>query len=403
MLFASLSENHAVLVDIETKSVVRRYSVGEAHQNGVLFLPLSNSIVVHQSKTNCASFFSANTQQAQLRSFTPESIQSCAATACGSFMFGGGVGGNIYVWNAPTGQLVRSFKGHFRGIACISISSDSSLAATASEDSTCKVWNLSDLTSLQTRPVHPLRIFSGHTLQVTSCHFLDTSFQIVSGSGDKLLKVFDGVSGKECASFSTGDSVSCVAARGNFIAAGTEAGYLYVLETSSLDELKYTTPLIVNCNARDEKCKVVFVSVAASQSYLISALENGIIRSFSASNGAPLGDIMTERAKIKSVCFASPKLFATRKGASISKNPLDLSLQSYYVSQDLTERIPTSASTTSPDEDPSCNLLEEQLGLLQNINLRLAKTLFADFRNECIINEKFNNKKNERLSIANSP
>ena len=65
----------------------------------------------------------------------------------GHKMVTAGDDGLAKVWCTRTGRLINTFRGHDNNIADLSISSDNRLLATASEDRTIKVWNLTDRSS----------------------------------------------------------------------------------------------------------------------------------------------------------------------------------------------------------------------------------------------------------------
>lgn len=228
MLFIARDGMKAQLLDLESQVTVRSYAVGELRQNSSAYSPVSQAVMAHQSK-NCTLFLSPRTQQPMQRCFTPELVTCCATTRCGTFMLAGTASGTLLLWNLISGQLIKSLKGHLREVTCASFSADDSLAATTSQDSVCKVWQLSSLLSLRSRDVVPRSTFTGHSLSVNCCKFLHYTNFILTGSNDKSCRLVDAISGQQLQSILVGDAVTSLAVAkddGRFVA-GTVGGFLY--------------------------------------------------------------------------------------------------------------------------------------------------------------------------------
>lgn len=331
MLFISSAENQALLVNLRSKAVVRTYSSSAASQYGINFLPLTKHVVLHQEK-GCSSFFGFHTKQVLQRSLTSESLRSSVVTSCGSFMIGGGVNGNLFVWNTYTGQLVRVFAAHFRSINCLRCSSDNFIVITCSDDSTCKVWLLSSLTSLKIGVPNPLTVFTEHTLPIPSCAFLSETKLAVTGSKDKCCKVFNAISGKEYFTLFVGKSITCVIGRDRTVVVGTEDGFIYCINVDDKDN-NQNRNLVINGNSFTESpSPVVFISFSTEDpSQLLVAFQNGSIRSYNAHNGAPRDEIFHTKNIIFSVCYTQDLSETVYKEIKINKHPLDLSMSSYTV------------------------------------------------------------------------
>eukprot|EP00796_Vickermania_ingenoplastis_P012994 gene12994-8840_t len=336
MLFVATGEGRAVLVDLAKKNVIRTYVVDASDQNSLSYSSASQSIIAHQEK-GCTSFFGCHTQQVQQRSFTPERIHSSVVTSCGSFMVGGGASGHLYIWNLRTGQLLRSFKAHLRGITCLSVSNDNSIISSASEDSTCKIWLLSSLVTLETGPLHPLNVFSRHTLGVSSCSFLSHTYYVVSGSADRSCRLFDARSCKEIKCFTIGDAVTCVTGSAMSIAVGTIGGTVHLVDLESTNSSHSAEFLTVHCDTTGEPSKIVFLEFLENDSsILIVGSENGLIHLCSVHNGAPRSEVLSFKSRMIGAIYIKGSHYDSSKNKSckslnLSKNPLDLSLHSYQM------------------------------------------------------------------------
>ena len=87
------------------------------------------------------------------------------------------------VWNAQSGKVLQTLKGHNRAVFSAAFSADSKRIVSGSIDNTVKVWNAQSGKILQT--------LQGHTGAVNSVAFSPDSERIVSGSDDGTVKVWD--------------------------------------------------------------------------------------------------------------------------------------------------------------------------------------------------------------------
>lgn len=101
----------------------------------------------------------------------------------GRFIASGGVDKNYILWDAITGDLVRRQAGHTDYVRDVAFSPDSKTLATASWDGTAMVWEV-----LSGRAVATL---SSHRDNVTSVAFSTDGAELLTASGDHKLKVWD--------------------------------------------------------------------------------------------------------------------------------------------------------------------------------------------------------------------
>src|SRR5262249_30221565 len=121
------------------------------------------------------------------------SVLSVAFSPDGKLLASGGGGGleeqgkalpgEIKLWDAQTGQKIRTPIGHTRQVLSVAFSHDGKLLASASEDKTVKVWDA------QTgREIHT---FKGHTGGVKSVAFSPDGKLLASASADKTVKIWN--------------------------------------------------------------------------------------------------------------------------------------------------------------------------------------------------------------------
>jgi WD40 repeat protein len=93
------------------------------------------------------------------------------------------------LWNAETGELVRTLKGHTGAVRGVSFSPDGKRLATASYDQMVKLWDPLNGDLIAT--------LKWHTNQVTSVAWSPDSKRLASASQDRTVHVWDAESGQE--------------------------------------------------------------------------------------------------------------------------------------------------------------------------------------------------------------
>ena len=111
----------------------------------------------------------------------------------------------LKVWDATSGQETLTLKGHTHQVTSVAFSPDGKKIVSGSWDNTLKVWDASNGQETLT--------LKGHTGWVNSVAFSPDGKKIVSGSGDTTLKVWDAATGQETRTPIKGhaDSIRCVA------------------------------------------------------------------------------------------------------------------------------------------------------------------------------------------------
>lgn len=100
----------------------------------------------------------------------PERLVAVSATSDGAHIAGGTEAGRIYLWEACSGAMLRSWEGHYRSLTHMAFTDDGSHLITCSEDSLVRTWScgqLLDYNSTSALPPKPTNSWSHHTLPVT--------------------------------------------------------------------------------------------------------------------------------------------------------------------------------------------------------------------------------------------
>lgn len=117
-------------------------------------------------------------------------VRTILFTHGGNFLVSGDDAGNVRYWK-PNLELVKSTPAHKEPVRQISFSSTDLKFATASDDSTLRVWDFARVSSEQ--------ILAGHGGDVKTVHWHPSSSLLVSGSKDGLVKLWCARSGRSVA------------------------------------------------------------------------------------------------------------------------------------------------------------------------------------------------------------
>src|SRR3990170_8797570 len=90
---------------------------------------------------------------------------------------------SIKIWNAETGELIRTLLGHTNSVWSVCFSSDNKQIVSGSCDRSIKIWNA------ETGEL--IRTLLGHTATVTSVCFSSNNKQIISGGCDNSIKTWN--------------------------------------------------------------------------------------------------------------------------------------------------------------------------------------------------------------------
>ena len=97
--------------------------------------------------------------------------------------------GNVYLWDAANGRLIRVLRGHDGVVNRIAFSLDGRTLASASADRIVKLW--------ETATGREIRLFRGHTAGVTGIAFNPDGQSLATSSDDWSVRLWDATSGRE--------------------------------------------------------------------------------------------------------------------------------------------------------------------------------------------------------------
>lgn len=126
----------------------------------------------------------------------PETVDAVALLN-DAYILAGGRSGMIYTWDLDTGELLRSWKGHYRAVSAIVVSE---YIISGGMDALIHVWDLCDTLDVDVKSLNPVCTFSNHTLPI-HCLEISTAW-LASCSLDKTVKLFNVAAKDVIASFS---------------------------------------------------------------------------------------------------------------------------------------------------------------------------------------------------------
>jgi serine/threonine protein kinase len=106
----------------------------------------------------------------------------------GNAIAAGGDDSIVWVWNAATGQLQRTYRGHTNWVITLASSPDGKYIASGSMDSTVQVWELATGRQVVS--------YRGHSGPVTSVTWSPDGKYIASGSYDMTVQIWEAATGR---------------------------------------------------------------------------------------------------------------------------------------------------------------------------------------------------------------
>lgn len=234
-------------------------------------------------------YWSWSKPSVEVKSFPAEHIKPVAANSDGTYLAGGGVSGDIYLWEVTSGRLLKKWNAHYRAVTCLVFSSSDYLLISGSEDGSIKVWSLLMLfdDEMMEQASHPYKhSLSEHTLGITDivAGFGSYNSIIVSASQDRTCKVWSLVSGELLRDIVFPVIINAVALDPServFFAGGRD-GQIYVasLTSDSPPTQKYGHHIITSLSTLSKV--VTCLEYSQSRNYLLSGSEDGKVRVWNA-------------------------------------------------------------------------------------------------------------------------
>ncbi|CAN1273920.1 Protein ROOT INITIATION DEFECTIVE 3 [Linum perenne] len=248
-----------------------------------------------KSSSGSILYWSWSKPHVEVRSFVEEPIKPLVANSEGTYLVGGGLSGNIYLWEVATGRRLTKWRAHLRGVTCLVFNEDDSLIVSGSEDGSVRVWSLAMILDDQQKDkasnLHEYS-FTGHTLRITDLviGFGGGNAIMISASEDRTCKVWSLSKGILLRSVVFPSQIDALALDpGEFVFyAGGRDGKIYVaaLSNSSSSSKSQWAHIIGSLSSQRFFSSEAVTSLAysANGNCLLAGSENGLIRVWNPKN-----------------------------------------------------------------------------------------------------------------------
>jgi len=152
---------------------------------------------------------------------------------CGYYIVGGGASGTCYVWSSIGGNLLKTFKAHYRSCTCLEWSDCGRWLVTGGADGMVHFFSLLELvrktTGKSKRSISPIHSWSTHTMKVNAIVSL-LGTRMVTASDDGQLSIIELFSHAVIATIQLPHSIKCLVHHRNRLFAGSSHGTVYVID-----------------------------------------------------------------------------------------------------------------------------------------------------------------------------
>ncbi|XP_073126614.1 protein ROOT INITIATION DEFECTIVE 3 [Henckelia pumila] len=244
------------------------------------FLASSQLRSSKHSSSGSILYWSWNKPQVEARSFPAEPIGPLVSNSEGTYIAGGGISGDIYVWEVATGKLLKKWHAHYRAVTCLVFNDDQSLLISGAEDGSVRVWSLflifDDVRREEARSLYEYN-FHEHSLKVTAikighggCNAI-----VVSASEDRTCKVWSLYEGKLLRDIVFPSVIDAIVLEPgeNVFYAGDRDGKIHFVELNSRDA---SNSKLVSWTAHSKA--VTCLASGADGLLLVSGSEDATIR-----------------------------------------------------------------------------------------------------------------------------
>ncbi|EAQ79118.1 c-type cytochrome domain-containing protein [Blastopirellula marina] len=204
----------------------------------------------------------------------PGKVNQIAYSADGTLVAGAGgqvgVSGEVRIWDAATGRLKQSIRGHHDAIYSVAFSPDAQVLATGSYDKDVIVWDL--------QSGLPLNTLTGHNDAIYDLAFRNDSKVLATCSADRTVKLWDITTGERLETFGEATDETnavCFSPAGNRVAAAGADNRIRVWQVSK-SAAEGTNRLLFTKFAHD--APILDLALSPDGKLLVSAAEDRTVR-----------------------------------------------------------------------------------------------------------------------------
>ncbi|PON37896.1 Guanine nucleotide-binding protein, beta subunit [Trema orientale] len=284
-------------------------------------------------------YWSWSKPQVEVKSFLAEQIMTLAANREGTYIVGGGLSGDMYLWEVASGRLLRKWDGRNRGVSCLVFSDDDSLLISGFEDGWITVWSLlkilDDYRSQQGSKLYEWS-FREHIDRVSDiksgCGGHNTI--IVSAGMDRTCKIWSLLEGKLLGNIEFETPIEAIALDPGervFYAGGWN-GLIYVARYPKSPSSKNHGLHIIG--SFPNKSKVYCLEYVARRNILVSGSQDGLVRIWDIRSRKTIGQFRHGKGRVNNIVVVRQQLYPSPQTSSRRHGSLLPPLEKYANSTD---------------------------------------------------------------------
>ena len=205
------SDGAASLWDVRSRAQIRAYrDISPIASRGVTAVgapqipggPPSPFYFVAAQASKASLVVSSFSRDAPLfRCAIADAAISLAASPDGTLLAAGGTGGHVHVWDVATGELLRAWQAHYKGVAALVFSACGALLVSGGADGVVHAWDVASVTEADagSGALTPVVSWMGHTMAITALAFTPGGARgssaalarVVSASLDRTVRWWD--------------------------------------------------------------------------------------------------------------------------------------------------------------------------------------------------------------------
>ncbi|KAF6145760.1 hypothetical protein GIB67_016209 [Kingdonia uniflora] len=320
----------------------------------------SSQLRQSNSSSGSVLYWSWNRPQPEVKSFPAEPIKALVSNSDGAYIIGGGASGNIFVWEAVSGRLLKMWNAHYRAVTCLVFSEDESVLISGAEDGCVRVWIFDDI-GMQAEACLYVHSFSEHTLSLTDIvsGYGGCNAIIISSSEDRTCKVWSVSKGKLLRNIifpSVIDAIALDPGEDVFYA-GSRDGKIYICALNAESDPNSKIGMHIIGAITDYSAAITCLSFSKDGVRLVSGSEDGTIRIWDTKSRQIVRRFKHSKGPVNNVLVVRTQAELENTGTSLSRKQalrLPPPLNKYTSSTD--ESVDLRPMTTL--HSPSCGSLD---------------------------------------------
>ncbi len=211
-----------------------------------------------------------------------------AVVAVGQTFFTAGADHSLKRWDATSGKVVQTLRGHTEAVTCLALSADGKSLLSGSADKTVKLWDAATGKELKT--------FTGHTGTVTGVAFA-TEGRFVSAGADGSVRHWQTDADRPGEVIQSPYAVTglALAADGRLVVTGNEGGRLELWQAGDKAEAR-----VLKGHSREVTC----VALSADGKFALSGSQDQTVKLWDVAGARELRTLRGHSNWITGVCFS---------------------------------------------------------------------------------------------------